>query len=109
MNKTTLKRYARLIAQKGVNIKKGQEVVIRADLDQPEFITILTEECYKAGAGRVTVELSHQPITKLGLKYRTLKSLSALMSGRWKSCVTARKRFPRSYTSNRKIPTGCAA
>jgi len=78
MNKTTLKRYARLIAQKGVNIKKGQEVVIRADLDQPEFITILTEECYKAGAGRVTVELSHQPITKLGLKYRTLKSLSRL-------------------------------
>lgn len=78
MNKTTLKRYARLIAQKGVNIKKGQDVVIDCDLDQPEFITILTEECYKAGAGAVSVEINPQPITKLHYKYRSLKRLSRL-------------------------------
>ena len=55
MKKTVLRNYARLIARKGVNIKRGQQVEIRAELDQPEFITILVQECYRAGAGYVHV------------------------------------------------------
>ena len=50
MKKTVLQNYARLIARKGVNVQKGQDVVIRADLDQPEFVKMVAEECYKAGA-----------------------------------------------------------
>jgi leucyl aminopeptidase (aminopeptidase T) len=33
MKKTTLKQYAKLIAVKGVNIQKGQEVIINASLE----------------------------------------------------------------------------
>ena len=50
MQKSKLRAYARLIAVKGVNIQKNQPVVIHAELDQPEFIEILVDECYKAGA-----------------------------------------------------------
>ena len=35
MKKTVLRSYAKLIARAGVNIEKGQEVVIVAGLDQP--------------------------------------------------------------------------
>ena len=78
MNKTIMKKYAALIARVGANVKKGQPVVIYADVDQGEFVSYVTEECYKAGASRVTHEWSYQPITKMTYKYRTLKSLSTV-------------------------------
>lgn len=78
MKKTVLRKYARLIAQMGVSIKKGDEVVIQCELDQPEFIEILTGECYKAGASKVTVEFSYQPLQKLHVRHRSIKSLSTV-------------------------------
>ena len=41
MNKTRLKKYARLIARVGANVNPGQDVLITAELDQPEFIEML--------------------------------------------------------------------
>ena len=55
MKKTILRKYARLIARAGVNIQKGQEVIISCDLDQPKFVEMLVDECYKAGAKKVIV------------------------------------------------------
>ena len=69
MNKTRLKKYANLIARCGVNVQKGQEVFITAELDQPEFVKMVVEECYKAGAAKVTVDWSYQPLTKLNIRY----------------------------------------
>lgn len=76
MKKTVMQKYAKLIARKGINVKKGQEVVVSASLDQPEFVKMVVEECYRAGASKVTVEWSFQPITKLHYRYRSLKTLS---------------------------------
>lgn len=76
MKKTVMQKYARLIARKGINVKKGQEVIVSASLDQPEFVKMVVEECYRAGASKVTVEWSFQPITKLHYRYRSLKTLS---------------------------------
>lgn len=78
MKKTMLRRYANLIARAGVNVQKGQEVFIRAGLDQPEFVKILVEECYKLGAKKVVVEWNYQPLEALHVRYRSLNTLSAL-------------------------------
>ena len=78
MRKTQLQRYAKLLAKTGLNVKKGQTVFIQAGLDQPEFVTMVVEECYKAGASEVYVEWSHQPVEKLNSNYRTLESLSEM-------------------------------
>lgn len=78
MKKTVLRKYARLIARSGVNVQKGQDVVIRADLDQPEFVAILVDECYKAGARRVDVDWAYQPLEKLHVRHRALRTLSKL-------------------------------
>ena len=56
MKKSILREYARLIVRCGVNVQKGQEVMIYADLDQPEFVALLVEEAYKAKAKKVIVE-----------------------------------------------------
>ena len=46
MKKTVLRQYAKLIAKVGANVQKGQEVIIQADLDQPEFVQMVVQECY---------------------------------------------------------------
>ncbi len=75
MKKTVLRKYAQLIVRCGVNVQKGQEVLIYADLDQPEFVQMVVEECYKAKAKEVTVQWSYQPLTKLHYRYQTVKNL----------------------------------
>ena len=78
MKKSVLQRYARLIARKGVNVQKGQEVMILADLDQPDFVRMTVEECYRAGASKVTVEWNFQPLAKLHYRYRSVRTLSKM-------------------------------
>ncbi|MBR5547323.1 MAG: aminopeptidase [Clostridia bacterium] len=78
MKKTVLRSYAKLIARAGVNIEKGQDVVIVADLGQPDFVRMLVEECYRAGAGAVTVDWAYQPLTKLHVRHQSVKKLSAV-------------------------------
>lgn len=78
MKKTVLRKYARLIAVKGANVQKGQEVMINASVENPEFIQMLVEECYKAGAAKVIVEWSYQPLTKTHYRYRSIRTLSKL-------------------------------
>ena len=76
MKQTTLRKYANLIARVGVNIQKGQEVIINCGLDQPKFVELLVDECYKAGAKKVTVEFSYQPLTKLHVRHRSVTTMS---------------------------------
>ena len=78
MNKTRLKKYAKLIATCGANVQRGQEVVITAELDQPEFIAMVVDECYKRGASKVSVDWSYQPLTKYHVRYCKDKVLGAL-------------------------------
>lgn len=85
MEKDTLQNYARLIAVMGANIQEGQDCVISAELDQPEFVTILAEECYRAGAAQVTVEWMHQPSPKSTRLIRARKGLVGWRIGRRKN------------------------
>lgn len=78
MNKSILKKYARLIAEVGANVQKGQEVVIRAEVENPDFIVLLSEECYKLGASTVTVDWRCGQLNKLNYKKRSLKTLSTV-------------------------------
>ena len=78
MKKTVLREYAKLIVRCGVNVQKGQEVMIYADLDQPEFVKMVAEEAYKAKAKKVIVEWNYQPLQKLHVRYQSLKTMSTV-------------------------------
>ena len=78
MEEKLLRNYARLIAQLGGHVVKGDEVWIEAELDQPEFIYMLVEECYKCGAKNVDVRWSYDQLARLHYRYMTLGNLSKL-------------------------------
>ena len=78
MEKVQLQKYAELLAKVGLNVQEGQVVFVEAALDQPDFVTMVVEECYKAGAAEVFVDWSHQPVAKLRSNYQTLESMSTL-------------------------------
>ena len=78
MKKTVLREYAKLIIRCGANVQKGQEVLIYAGLDQPEFVQMVVEEAYKAKAKKVTVEWDYQPLQKIHTRYQSVKTMGAV-------------------------------
>lgn len=78
MKKTILRSYAKLIAKCGANIKKGDDVIISAGLDQPDFVCMVVDECYRAGAARVMVDWSYLPKRKLDIRHMSQKRLGTV-------------------------------
>ena len=78
MKKSVLREYAKLIVRMGANVQKGQDVIIRAGLDQPEFVQMVVEEAYKAKARMVTVDWHYQPLSKIHVRYQSVKTLGTV-------------------------------
>ena len=78
MKKTVLREYAKLIVKSGINVQKGQEVIVYADLDQPEFVAMVVDEAYKAKAKKVVVEWNYQPLQKLHVRYQSVKTMGTV-------------------------------
>lgn len=62
-----LKRYAELIIKVGVNLQKGEELVINANTDSAFFVRHVVEKGYEAGAKKVTVFWSDEIIGRMKL------------------------------------------
>lgn len=78
MKKTYLKQYAKLLVKCGIAVKKGDIVIVNAGLDQPEFVQMVVEECYRAKAAKVMVEWSYMPLTKLNVNNMSAKLLGTV-------------------------------
>lgn len=76
MNKSTLKKYAHLIAKVGANVQKGQYVTVVANIDQELLTNYVVEECYKLGAHLVNVEWQSDKLSKTQYKKASVKALS---------------------------------
>ena len=76
MKKSLIRKYARLAVRTGINLKAGQKVVIVAEADQYEFVEMVTNECYRAGAKSVRVDFSYQPITRLKYQNESINTLT---------------------------------
>ncbi len=69
MKKTIIRAYARLIADRGVSIKKGDDVIINSGIEIADFACMVAEECYRAGAAKVMIEWSYTPKQRMDIKY----------------------------------------
>lgn len=80
MNKTILKKYAKLAVRTGVNIKKGQGCIVNCSVENHEFALLVQDEAYKAGAKWVRIDWSCQASTKMKYKNESVTTLSKVPS-----------------------------
>ena len=80
MNEAKLREYAKLIVKIGANVQKGQRVRLQAGVDQVLLATMVTEECYKAGASYVELIWECGPINKLSYQYATAETLGTVQN-----------------------------
>ena len=72
MNLAEMKRkYAYTLARVGLNVQKGQPVLVEAAIEGADFTPIFAEECYKLGASNVIVHYLDEPNMKIAAKYRS--------------------------------------
>lgn len=106
MNKLQMRRYAKLLAKTGINVKKGQWVIVQAELDQPEFVEMVVEEIYRAGAGKVSVEFAHQPLSRLHYKFQKTETLSKLEKWEVEKLELRKKELPAMLYLESEDPDG---
>lgn len=76
MKKSDLKKFAKLIVKQGVNVQKGQPVVISAELEAADLVKYVVEEAYKAKAKSVIVDWGFDELRVMKFKYESLETLS---------------------------------
>lgn len=59
-----LKKYARLIAETGVNVQDNHTVVLQISVHQAPLARLITEEAYRLGAAEVIVQWSDETIQR---------------------------------------------
>lgn len=60
-----LKKYAKLLVAKGINVQPGDWVKMSISVDQAQLARLITEEAYALGAEKVIVKWTDDEITKL--------------------------------------------
>lgn len=75
MNKKLEKAYAELIVKSGLNLKKGQSVIIKSNVDIEDFTALVVKQCYEAGAKYVHVLWQSEKVNKVQMKKAKTKAL----------------------------------
>lgn len=69
------KQFAELAVRIGVNMQKGQEVVIDSDVACQDFARLIAEQAYAHGAKLVTMLWSDEKISRLSYDYASTETL----------------------------------
>ncbi len=67
MEQELVRKYAKLVVKAGVNIQKGQILVINSPLECAEFTRLVAETAYLEGAGDVVVNWKDEQFSKIRL------------------------------------------
>lgn len=76
MKTELIEAYAKLIAQSGANVQKGQYVIITSSCEQEVFANMVAKECYLLGAKRVIIKWTSSLKTKNDFLYAETDELS---------------------------------
>lgn len=70
-----LEKYADLVINQGLRVKKGDKVVLRVQVELYNFARLLAETAYKAGADEVIMEYRDEILSKLKYDNASLETL----------------------------------
>lgn len=73
-----LKQYAALLVKVGMNVQPEQRVYIRATVDAKDFVHLVVEAAYEAGASDVKVNYTDDKLAQLNFKYRNQETFESV-------------------------------
>lgn len=78
MNQKNYENYAKLAVKIGINLQKGQDVIITASTNLAEIVKEFVKTCYENGARTVTVDWTNEEISKLHWLHESEEALSEI-------------------------------
>ncbi|MDU5109280.1 MAG: aminopeptidase [Clostridium sp.] len=75
MDNNMLEKYAYLSVKKGVNLQKGQILLINSPVECTDFARAIAEAAYKEGAKEVVVHYGDQKLQRLKLEHASIETL----------------------------------
>lgn len=75
MDNNMLEKYAYLSVKKGVNLQKGQVLLINSPVECTDFARAIAKAAYKEGAKEVVVHYGDQKLQRLKLEYASIETL----------------------------------
>lgn len=80
MNRSLLKKYARLVARVGANVGGGDNVLINSSLEGVDLARLICEECYRLGARKVHVNYNDRTVSRLKMLNEDVETLTDIPS-----------------------------
>ncbi|NBK98632.1 MAG: aminopeptidase [Erysipelotrichia bacterium] len=78
MNDHLLRKYAKLGVVMGVNLQKGQTLVVNTSVEGKELARMVVEEAYKLGAKEVIVNWNDDFINRMHCEYQSIDTLTTI-------------------------------
>lgn len=78
MDNNRIQKYAKLAIQKGVNVQKGQTLLINTSVQAIEMTRACVEEAYKAGAKEVVVNYVDEYVKRFAYMYQEEETLTTI-------------------------------
>lgn len=75
MNEIILKKYAKLAVVMGVNVQKGQTLIVNAPVNTRDLVEAVVKEAYEVGAKQVIVNFYDDKISRLHYEYQDIETL----------------------------------
>lgn len=77
-NRELYEKLARLAVRMGVNVQKGQPLLIRANVRDVAFVRMVTKEAYEVGASQVLIEWSDEELKRYTFQYQSVETLQEI-------------------------------
>ena len=78
MNEKVLRKYAQLGVVMGVNLQKGQTLIVNTSVEAKDFTRMVVEEAYKAGADKVIVNWNDDYISRMHYENQSVETLCTI-------------------------------
>ncbi len=69
-------QYARVIVQAGINLKKGQNLLVACNVDNYDLARVIGIEAYRRGAGYVEIRVADNHLTRARTEYQEGEALT---------------------------------
>lgn len=79
MNKVLMEKYADLLVRTGVNLQKGQTLIIESPIDCAEFARMVSEKAFEAGAGDVVCHYNDPVYQKIRANHLAEEKISEVL------------------------------